>query len=74
MDESGGLTKEGAAELLAECLYLKMERMDPNNRGSWDELSESEREFYRENIREILLEKSLITLAMGDSSDLPTTT
>jgi hypothetical protein len=58
---------------LAECLYLKMERMDPNNRGSWSQLSDGEQEFYLESIREILLEKTLLAIAMRDSSVSPTT-
>lgn len=69
-----GLTRGAAIERLAECLYLKMERMDPNNRGPWCTLPESEREFYLAGIREILLERTLLTIAMRDSSASPTTT
>jgi hypothetical protein len=63
-----------AVEKLAECLYLRMERMDPSGRGLWEDLPDGDREFYRAGVREILLEKTLLTLAMGDSRDSPTTT
>lgn len=63
-----------ATERLAERLYLKMERIDPTGRGLWENLSEAEREYYRASIREILLEKTLLARAMGDSSDSPTIT
>jgi hypothetical protein len=65
---------EKAIDCLAECLYLKMERMDPTRGAAWTELDQTEREFYRATIAEILLEKTLLNLAMGASSDSPTTT
>ena len=68
------LSREEAVERLAECLYLKMERMDPNGHGPWHSLDESEREFYRASIQEILLEKNLLNFASGLSSESPTTT
>jgi hypothetical protein len=68
------LTREAANEILTECLYLKMERMDPNNRSAWRDLFESDREFYLASIREMLLEKTLLAIAMRDSSASPTTT
>lgn len=58
-----------AVERLASCLYLKMERMDPNGRGPWLSLSDAEREFYRAGIREILLERTLLQRAIGDFND-----
>lgn len=68
------LTRAEAVECLAECLYLKMERMDPDGRGLWSDLTESEREFYRRSIEEILLNKTLLSRAMGGSKDSPTIT
>jgi hypothetical protein len=58
-----------ATELLAACLYLAMERIDPSGRGEWGLLGEGDKEFYRASIRAILLEKTLLKRAMGDSSD-----
>jgi hypothetical protein len=58
------LTRDRAAERLAECLYNKMERIDPTGSGPWEVIDESVREFYRASIREILLEKTLLNLAM----------
>ena len=66
------LLHEEAVERLSECLYLKMERMEPNNNGSWENLGEREKDFYRASIREILLERTLLNLALAGSSDLPT--
>lgn len=63
-----------AIERLAECLYSTMERMDASGRGPWIALSESDREFYRAGVREILLEKTLLKRAIGVSSDSPTIT
>jgi hypothetical protein len=68
------LTRNEAIERLAEGLYLKMEKMDPNGLGPWRSLSAHEREFYRASIEAILLERTLLTLALGDSKDSPTTT
>jgi hypothetical protein len=68
------ISAEYATERLAECLYYKMERIDPTGRGLWENLSVSEREYYRASIREILLEKTLLARAMGRSSDSPTMT
>lgn len=68
------ISKEEAIELLAECLYLRMERMDPCGRGTWRDLNDSEREFYRAGVREILLAKTLVNLAINDSRDFPTIT
>ena len=71
-----GAEKHGtlAISALAECLYLKMERMDPAGRGPWEVLTDSERAFYLEAVRELLKEKNLLSLAMGASNDSPTTT
>ncbi len=74
MRADAALTRTDAVDRLAECLYLKMERMDPNGRGPWGSLEEREREFYRASIEEILLEKTLLNFAIGPSSDSPTTT
>lgn len=68
------MTQDGAIDALAECLYLRFERLDPTGRGAWPDLLEEEREYYRKGIREILLEKTLLALAMGVSRDSPTTT
>lgn len=68
------ISRHDAVERLAERLYLKMERMDPTRNCEWDELNEDERDFYRKSIEEILLEKTLLSLAMRDSKDSPTTT
>jgi hypothetical protein len=51
-----------------------MERMDPTGRGVWENLAESDKEFYRASIREILREKTLLKRAIEDSSDCPTMT
>ena len=65
--------RDKAVDALAACLYLKMERMDPTGAGPWDYMPEDNKEFYRRAIREILLEKTLLNLASGDSRDSPTT-
>jgi hypothetical protein len=75
--ESGSdptLPREKAVDGLAECLYLKMERMDPERGTAWADLDESVKDYYRASIREILLEKTLLALAMGVSNEVPTTT
>jgi len=61
-----GIAKDQAIEMLAECLYLKMERMDPNGRGEWSDLEEGDKAFYRESIRELVLEKTLLNIAIGN--------
>lgn len=63
-----------ARERLAECLFLKMERMDPCFGVSWGELDEATRDFYRTGVREILLERTLLNLATADSVASPATT
>lgn len=68
------LSPEASIDALAACLYSKMERLDPSGRGLWEELTEPERDFYRESVRELLREKNLLNLAMDVSSDSPTTT
>lgn len=72
--ESKELKIDAAVEDLSACLYLRMERMDPSGRGTWNDLSDGDKEFYRASIREILLEKTLLKRAMENSRDLPTTT
>ena len=71
---SAPLSRAQAVESLASCLYLKMERLDPTGSGSWENLPSHQKEFYRRSIEEILLEKELLNLAIGLSSDSPTTT
>jgi hypothetical protein len=73
-NEKNNILREAAVERLSACLYLKMERMDPSGRGAWACLKDSDKEFYRASIREILREKTLLKRAIDDSSDSPTIT
>lgn len=59
------LSREEAIDALAACLYFGLERVDPSGHGLWEDLAEFEREFYREGIRELLKEKTLLEIAAG---------
>jgi hypothetical protein len=59
-----------AINALARRLYGTMDRIDPAPGSAWDEIDEENREFYRECIRDLLKEETLIQLAL----EVPVTT
>ena len=59
-----------AVVLLAERLYESMERLDPGDGRSWDELSPREREFYRVLMTLVLEERELVAQAIADNDNV----
>jgi hypothetical protein len=59
-----------AIDALARRLHRTMDRIDPAPESAWDGIDEENREFYRECIRDLLKEETLIQLAL----EVPATT
>lgn len=54
---------------LAESLHLKMARINPNGAVPWDDLDENGREAYRAAVRDLLLEKAILSSIVLDPKD-----
>jgi hypothetical protein len=65
----------GASALseLGRLLYAKMERLDPSDGGTWEDLTYHERRFYELCVEEIVSNRSLVDKAYAEIG-LPTTT
>jgi hypothetical protein len=59
-------SKQDAIDRLAETLRAKMERLDPSSEKEWGELPEREKEFFRECVKAVLREPSLVAVALAD--------
>ena len=58
---------------LAECLFWKMEHLDPTDRPDWNLLTDRQQEFYKLCISELFRYPEVLRLIL-DSSEGPTTT
>lgn len=59
-------SRQDAIERLAETLRTRMERLDPSSEKEWMALSEREKEFFRECVKAVLREPSLVAAALAD--------
>jgi hypothetical protein len=58
------ISKEMAIEHLAEELQFKTEHLDPGE-GDWDDLTDREKEFYRQLVNWLLVRHDVLLVAMG---------
>ena len=61
---SAPLSREAAIDALAEHLFWTEERFLPEGE-TWDALSETDRDLYRALVRELLLRRELLLIALG---------
>jgi hypothetical protein len=59
-----GMTGPESLERLARVLQEKMEDLDPCDGREWDELTDHEREFYRQCVKHILMERKHVLCAL----------
>ena len=55
MSKDTGAPKTETVEVLAERLRWKMEHLDPSDERPWKELTDTEKEFFRICVRELLV-------------------
>lgn len=54
---------ELAIEELAKVLHWKMEHLDPTDGGEWEDMSDDEREIFRQCVKALLRRGSLLSAA-----------
>lgn len=67
------LTPDQAIEELAKVLHWKMEHLDPTDQADWNLLDDLDREFYRQCVKAILRQGSLL-MASAPYSGIPAMT
>lgn len=60
--------QELAIESLAEKLYMEMERLDPIDGTEWKDVSDDDREFYRQSVKAVILDRDLVMVAWKESA------